>query len=80
MPIEEYPVHDAINPGISYGVAFEELGAIREYHLDAERWYLFGYPPGFMATIIAHRRLSNLVELHTEQARADKAKRDAKRK
>jgi len=53
---------------------------VKDYGLDAERWYIGGYSAHLMATIIAHHRMRGLVDLHVEQARNEKANRDAKRK
>ena len=80
LPIEDFPIRDAVDPGITYSPIFEELSAVKDYGLDAERWYIGDYSAHLMATIIAHHRMRGLVDLHVEQARNEKANRDAKRK
>ena len=79
-PITTYPLKSSVQTGIQYSDYFESWTACVAARLDLEKWDSGGYPPKFMARVVAWHRLSGLVDVHKDQARNEAAERQSKRK
>lgn len=71
---------DSINPNIQYSLDFEGYEAAVEAGLDLPKWEEGGYPPFFMAKVIAWHRNHNALRNHMEDTIARVMKQRAKRK
>lgn len=65
---------DQVRHGITYSLTFQEYQACVAARLDYWSWETGVYPPKFKARVMAGYELSQLVEAHVEDARADKMK------
>lgn len=68
VPIRDYPISEGVDPRISYGMAFAEWDAAKKSGLDLWRWENGEYPAWFMARVVAHNNITNLIKLHTDDA------------
>lgn len=73
-PIATVGVKDSIDPNISYSRGFGEWEAATAAGLDMWEWENNGYPRWFKARVIAWHRSHGLIELHTQDAVARKAR------
>ena len=80
MPIAEVKLHNPIKVGITYSLNFEILEALAAANVDMTRYFDGLIPVWQQSTIVAWHRYHNLYRSHIEDARADHAKRQAKRK
>jgi hypothetical protein len=69
VPIQQAGIRDRLSHGISYSGRYEAFDACVEAGLDPERWANNDYDRKLMAQVVAHRRLSQLIEAHLEDAR-----------
>lgn len=74
-PISNVGVKDSIDPNISYSRSFGEWEAATSVGLDLWKWENDVYPRKFKARVIAFHRLHGLVELHTQDAVAQKSRK-----
>jgi len=77
-PIQEVRLHHPADPGISYAQPFREYEAAVAAGLDLWKWESGGYPPTFMARVVAWKDLRDHVSAHVEDARNEASERLAK--
>ncbi len=75
FPIESVAVKDPVDTGISYSQRFAEIDACIAAGLDWNMWEMNFYSNEIKAQVVAWRNYSKLIFLHTEDARASKAKK-----
>ena len=77
-PIEDYPLRDSVDTGITYSGYFEgvraAIGAGATLS-ELEKWMGGEYDPKFMALVVAWYRADGLIEQHAGDAAARKRKR-----
>jgi len=66
---------DAVDPSITYEMAYAEFDACIAAGLDLWAWENNVYPKEFKVMVIAWHRLNRYIRSHTEQAIADKLKK-----
>ncbi len=69
-----------VNTGIRYSLSFEQYEAVKAAGLDLWKWENNEYPKWFKAKVIAHHRLTGLIENNRNDAVAKDAKRKAKKR
>lgn len=74
-PIDSVAVKDPVDTGISYSMRFAEIDACIAAGLDWWMWEMNFYPIQIKAEVVVWNKLSKLIYLHTEDARAAKAKK-----
>ena len=71
-------VRNAVDPHISYSRSFGEWEAAVAVGLDLWKWENNEYPRWFKARVLAFHKCRNLIELHSQDAVARKAKKGGK--
>ena len=75
FPIDSVAVKDPVDTGISYSMRFAEIDACVAAGLDWWMWEMNFYPNQIKAEVVMWNKLSKLIYLHTEDARAAKVKK-----
>lgn len=78
VDIREYPLKDAVDPGIGYNMAYAEMDACVSANLDPWRWECGEYSQSFKAKVVAWSNMHKLIGSHVEDAVARKAARKGK--
>lgn len=78
VDIREYPLKDAVDPGIAYAQGFAEWEAATGAGLDLWKWETNAYPVEFKARVLAWYNLHNLVRSNVEDAVNRKARKKGK--
>jgi hypothetical protein len=73
-------VRNTVNTGITYSMSFAEWQACIGCDLDLWAWESGVYPRWFKVRAMAYYNLTNLIELHTQDAVARKSEAMSKRK
>jgi hypothetical protein len=78
VDIREYPLKDAVDPGIAYSMAFGEIEACVGAGLSPWLWETNQYSQSFKARILAWYGLHTLVKSHGEDAVNKKARKKSR--
>lgn len=68
MPIQNFPLRNAVNSGITFSMEFQSWEAAAAAGLNLWEWEQGNYTSRFQAKVIAWFRLHNLVQAHTQDA------------